>query len=159
MVKSKERAPTNESLIFNKPEEAREFSERVEGRVREDLRQGVEKRREAVAEEVALEIEREGQETVDTTQPWEHSPQEHQEVQGLVEVAFRENLSLALKRARQSDNYPRIVDLFHDVLTGQMYDALVKVGVNKQKVSRNQVFLLVGAMLLIVIALLVAAFI
>jgi len=159
MVKSKERAPTNESLIFNKPEEAREFSERVEGRVREDLRQGVEKRREAVAEEVALEIEREGQETVDTTQPWEHSPQEHQEVQGLVEVAFRENLSLALKRARQCDNYPRIVDLFHDVLTGQMYDALVKVGVNKQKVSRNQVFLLVGAMLLIVIALLVAAFI
>jgi hypothetical protein len=147
------------SLIFKSPEEAGEFVGRVEKRVSQEAKQGVSRKREIVGEELKDEIERQGEEAVDLSQPWEHSLDEHQEVQALVEVAFREDLLLALRKARKSDNYPRIIDLFHDVLTGQMYEALIRAGMNKQKMGKWQwgivglvVFLLVAALLAVILA-------
>lgn len=157
---TKEKVPRErESLIFNTPEEARDFVERVEGKVEQDKRQGVERKQEIVGEEVASEIEKYGEESVDLSYPWEHTEEEHQEVQALVEVAFREDLPLALKKVRKSDNYPRIIDLFHDVLTGQMYEAVVKAGVNKQKMGKKT-WIVVGVVsVLAIVSILVLVFV
>lgn len=126
-----------ESLIFTSKEKAGEFIERVEKRKAGEVRQGVRRDREVLADELAREIERQGEEAIDVSRPWEHSLEEHREVQALVETAFREDLVLALRKIRKSPNYPRIVDLFHDVLTDQMYEALVQAGLNKQRIGKG----------------------
>ena len=147
---------SQESLIFKSPEKAQEFVERVEGRTKEQEKaQGVTRDREIMAEEVAKEIEKEGEESVDLTQPWEHTPEEHRVVQELVEVAFREDLVLALKKARKSKDYPRVIDLFHDVLTGQMYEAVVQSKINQKRMSKMQLGMLSLAGLLLIVGLLV----
>ena len=146
-----------ESLIFGSKESANEFIERVEKRKAQETRQGVRRDRELLADELMREIEKQGEEAIDTSRPWEHSPEEHREVQGLVEMAFREDLILALKKMRKSSNYPRIVDLFHDVLTDQMYEILTKAGLNKQGVGRGAWGMLGLVLLLLVVALLVLA--
>jgi|GEM_PF-2738030 hypothetical protein len=158
MVAQETEPRERESLIFDTPEKAQDFVERVEEKVQQDKRQGIERKREITAQEIATEIEQYGEESIDLTQPWEHSPEEHQEVQSLVEVAFREDLPLALKKARKSKDYPRIIDLFHDVLTGQMYEAVVQAGVNKQKVGKGQWVIVAGVLLLIITALIIFLF-
>lgn len=144
-----------ESLIFNDKEGAKEFVERVEKRKAKEKRQGVHRDRELLADELAREIEKQGEEAVDTSRPWEHSPEEHREVQSLVEMAFREDLVLALRKMRKSVNYPRIVDLFHDVLTDQMYEVLAREGLNKQKLGRG-LWIMVGVVGLIIVAAMLA---
>jgi len=162
MVSGTEKVPRNsaateekpESLIFSSREGANKFIERVEKRNAQETRQGVRRDRELMADELAKEIEKEGEEFIDTNRPWEHSPEEHREVQNLVEMAFREDLVLALKKMRKSDNYPRIVDLFHDVLTDQMYEVLLKARLNKQGMS-NGIWMLIGLVGLLVLGALV----
>lgn len=147
-----------ESLIFTSKEKAGEFIERVERRKGRERRPGVRRDREVLADELAREIERQGEEAIDVSQPWEHSPEEHREVQALVETAFREDLVLALRKMRKSTNYPRIVDLFHDVLTDQMYEALVRAGLNKQRIGKGM-WGIVGVVGLLVIGALLIFFV
>ena len=144
-----------ESLIWRNKEGANEFIKRVKTRKEQETRQGVRRDRELLADELAREIEKQGEEAVDTSWPWEHSPEEHREVQRLVEVAFREDLVLALKKMRKSEHYPRIVDLFHDVLTEQMYEVLIKAGLNKQRVGKGM-WTLIGLAGLLVLGALAA---
>jgi hypothetical protein len=159
MVSGTEKWPKNreageekpESLIFNDKEGANEFVERVEKRKVKEKRHGVRRDRELLADELAREIEKQGEEVIDTSRPWEHSPEEHREVQGLVEMAFREDLVLALRKMRKSANYPRIVDLFHDVLTDQMYEVLAREGLNRQKVGKG-LWVMLGLVSLIIVA-------
>lgn len=130
---SHERTPQErETLIFSNPEAAQAFRERVEGRLSHDQRSGVGRSRELVAEEVAAEFAKEGEAVASLRQPWEHTPQEHHEVQQLVNVAFAKDLKAALTQARQSESYPRNLDLLHDVLTGEMYKLISDQRVNKQ---------------------------
>jgi hypothetical protein len=150
--KSQQAQERPESLIFNSREQVGKFIERLEKRKSKDGRKGVRRDREFVADELAQEIEKQGEEVIDTSRPWEHSPEEHREVQNLVETAFREDLVLALKKMRKSPNYPRLVDLFHDVLTDQMYEALVRAGINKQKIGKGTWWMVGLAFILLLIA-------
>lgn len=155
MATPERNAREQETLIFNTAEKAREFAERVEKRAADENGEGVNRPKEIVGEEVVKEIEREGEESVDLTQPWEHTKEEHEEVQQLVDTAFREDLPLALKKARQSDNYPRLIDLFHDVLTGQMYETLVQNKVNQHKSANWQWAIIALAALLVLAGLII----
>lgn len=121
-----------ETLIFSTPEWAREFAERVSGRARRESGPGVTRGREAVGQEVANELTRQGETADVLSRPWEHTTAEHKEVQGLVDMAFDQDLSAALKKARGSDNYPRNIDLLHDVLTSELYEILQQRGINRQ---------------------------
>lgn len=123
-----------ETLIFQNPEGAQQFRERVEGRLSRDQKPGIQRQREALAEEIATEFEREGEGTATLKTPWEHTLPEHEEVQRLVNTAFAKDLKAAIKEARQSSHYPRNLDLLHDVLTGEMYKLLTEHKVNKQTV-------------------------
>jgi hypothetical protein len=67
--------------------------------------------------------------------PWDHSPQEHHETQELVNTAFEKDLRAAIQQARQGNHYPRNLDLFHDVLTSEMYDLLKETHLNRQPVG------------------------
>jgi len=128
-----EREPREkETLIFSTPERAREFAERVSERARRESGPGVTRRREAVGREVAAELLRQGEAADVLSRPWEHTGAEHKEVQGLVDMAFDQDLSVALKKARGSDNYPRNIDLLHDVLTSELYEILQQRGINRQ---------------------------
>ena len=128
-----EREPREkETLIFSEPEQAREFAERVGERAHRDSTPGVVRRREAVGQEVANELARQGEAADVLSRPWEHTGVEHKEAQELVDMAFDQDLSVALKKARASDNYPRNIDLLHDVLTSELYEILQQRGINRQ---------------------------
>ncbi len=130
-----ERQPEElETLIFSTSEEADQFVERVEERSRRESKPGVARRREAVSEEVGRELEGRGEPAGVLARPWEHTRQEHEEVQGLVNTAFEEDIAAALKRARASRHYPRVIDLLHDVLTTELYESILQRGLNKQKI-------------------------
>lgn len=126
-----EKAPrSNETLIFPTAEDAGEFRERVENRVnkprpKKDVRS-------AVSDELTQEFEKAGEVPSTLHQPWEHTPEEHTEVQSLVNEAFQKDIASALAMARKSGHYPRNIDLLHDVLTNEMYQALVERKANKQ---------------------------
>lgn len=130
-------AQNTESLIFSSPQEAGDFRQRVEGALEAEKkrRMGLDERREVVGEQVAAEFAREGEAVDVIKEPWEHTQEEHAEVQELVNLAYAQDLAAALKKARSSPNYPRNVDLLHDVLTSQMYEGLVAAGINKQPVA------------------------
>lgn len=131
MPPSFERAtPEKESLIFSNPEKAQEFTGRLEKRAEQSPADT--SRREQLSEALAHEFEQEGEGVERITHPWEHTPQEHEEVQQLVEIAFEKDLPAALRAARSSDHYPRNVDLLHDLLTTEMYDLVRDSQINKQ---------------------------
>jgi len=159
MMRRSEKEPrSGETLIFGTPEEAREFAEGVEKRARRENLSGARRRREVVAEELAGEFAKQGEDVSLYTQPWEHTEDEHEEVQKLVDLAFLEDLPIALRRARKSDSYPRNIDLLHDVLTGQMYELMVKRGINKQPVKQSVVIVLTAlALVLTIIFLMIMA--
>lgn len=121
-----------ETLIFPTPERAREFAERVGERARRESGPGVKRRREAVSQEVAAELLKQGEAADVLSRPWEHTAAEHKEVQELVDMAFDQDLSAALKKARRSGTYPRNIDLLHDVLTSELYGILQQRGINRQ---------------------------
>ena len=156
MASPRERAPgERETLIFSSPEEAQDFRERVGDHEKRVAQEGVEQRREVLAEEVAVEFARHGDDIGQYEQPWEHDEKEHKQVQELVNVAFTDDLETALKLARKSAQYPRIIDLLHDVLTGRMYDEMVADGVNTQSPRSRAVLIGGGLVALLVVAALV----
>lgn len=150
-----ERTPRErETLIFQNPEAAQQFRERVEGRLLREQQPGITKKREAIAQEVTHEFVQAGEAAHSLHQPWEHTPQEHEEVQHLVNIAFAKDLKVALAKSRQSPAYPRNLDLLHDLLTGEMYTILAKHNVNRQPMGL-WLFAVVG---IIALALLLCVF-
>lgn len=117
--------------MFPDKEHAQEFTERVAEQVREQP-EGVRRDREIMGEVVAEEFAKTGHPVSSYTHPWEHTSEEHTEAQRLVDIAFQQDLDAALKQAQSSKSFPRILDLFHDVLTGEMYDVLVQSQMNRQ---------------------------
>ena len=133
MPASHERTPyEKETLIFSNPEAAQDFAKTVEQGLQTPQSEGVNTKREVIGEALAQEFAAQGESVALLRTPWEHTPQEHAEVQHLVDVAFAKDLPSALALARQSPHYPRNLDLLHDVLTGQMYELLHKSGVRQQ---------------------------
>ena len=114
-----------DSLIFRTPEQANQFQESFERRVRAESTKGTIRKRELLGEELVKVFEQEGVGVNPIREPWEHTPQEHAEAQQLVEVAFASGLDVALKQAHESTLFPRNIDLLHDVLTGRLYDSVV----------------------------------
>ncbi len=159
---TQERLPTDQerrlsTLIFKTPSEAQEFAERVSAKSIYAASPGVARPREILAEEVAAEMARYGESVGSLYQPWEHTKEEHEQVQKLVDIAFIEDLPAALRRAKKSEHYPRIIDLLHDVLTGEMYEALTKRELNKQKIINKQAVLAAIIIMILVAVALVAA--
>lgn len=149
-----EREPREtETLIFSGPEAAREFSERAAVEMGKANRGEVRQEREALAQAVAQEFEKEGEAVSRLFQPWEHTQEEHNEAQELVNLSFSKSLRVALAKARESDSYPRNLDLLHDVLTGELYGMMVKQKLNKQKFSEPPI--VAGAVAIALLFLLV----
>jgi hypothetical protein len=158
---SVERTPQErETLVFSSPEEATAFREHVNEQLdaqpvhtRED--------RQIVADVIAQEFEAAGHPVGGkVSHPWEHSTEEHSEVEELVDVAFAQDLSTALSQAKVSSFYPRNIDLFHDVLTGELYEHVKESQVNKQMLDKALLemgaIVLAAALAVIVIIFLVA---
>lgn len=124
-----------ESLIFRNPEQARSFQESYDRRVEQETIPGTSRKRELLAEQLVDVFEHEGVGVTQVKEPWEHSEEEHKEVQRLVETAFTEGISVAITQAKESQSFPRNIDLLHDVLTGRLYDAVVAEKINKNHVS------------------------
>lgn len=150
MVQGKERPPQErETLMFPTTQEARAWTEHVGERAAAAEREGVRQDREVVAQAVAEELEKQGEAVGGAlSRPWEHTAAEHAEVQGLVDVAFARDLSVALMQARRSGHYPRNIDLFHDVLTTEMYELTRVHKLNRQPI-RMGVLLMMGAIVLV----------
>lgn len=147
MPSSHERTPVErETLIFASPEEAALFREQI-GETLDAQDSHVRQDRQVVADAVAKEFEAAGQPVGGkVTHPWEHSTDEHAEVEELVDVAFAKDLPTALATAKKSNFYPRNIDLLHDVLTGELYEHVKENKVNKQGVERALIEM--GAILL-----------
>ncbi|PIT97790.1 MAG: hypothetical protein COT71_04180 [Candidatus Andersenbacteria bacterium CG10_big_fil_rev_8_21_14_0_10_54_11] len=163
MASPRERTPRErETLIFQTPEEAADFREDVGERLARERRGGVRRERETVAEAVADELERFGEGVAMVyRQPWDHSEEEHTAAQQLVDLAFEQDLPAALAAARRRADFPRIVDLFHDVLTGQLYDLLRQQGMTKLRLrgalaagAAAAALLLAASLLLFIVGLL-----
>lgn len=153
MPPNKERTPQErETLIFPSPEEAKGWLERVGERLRAEDTAGIKRRREVVAQEVAREFESHGEGIGAYILPWEHSVDEHREVQHLVDLAFEKDLPAALKLARSSGTYPRNIDLFHDVLTTEMYQLVREHKLYRQPLSWG-VIVTAGIVLLLVLVI------
>lgn len=136
MVEERERtSQERETLIFPTREAAQEWQEQFGEQLRRGEGRVVRRRRELLREELAREFERQGEGVGLIAQPWEHTTQEHAEVQHLVDIAFARDLPAALKAARSSEHYPRNIDLFHDVLTTEMYELLQEHKLNRQPLS------------------------
>ena|SRR3989344_7226484 len=117
-----ERSPRGkETLIFATPQEAQAWREVVAEKVAQQRKSVVRQDKEIVGQAVQQEFNRQGEAVGMISHPWEHTSAEHEEVQGLVDMAFEADLPAALKAARQSPHYPRNMDLFHDLLTSEMY--------------------------------------
>lgn len=132
-----------ETLVFNSPEEAATFTRRVEKRIKQEGGPGISHEREIVSQELIKQFEQEGQGVSRVTHPWEHSKEEHAEVQQLVNIAFTHNLTDAISQAEKSPSFPRNIDLFHDVLTGEMYEAIRGTRISTQVVPVWIILLLV----------------
>lgn len=155
MPTPQERTPRErETLIFRKPEQAEAFAERVGERVHQESGKGVTRRREVVAEEVSAEFDRHGEAVTVLSRPWEHTKEEHDEVQLLVDLAFEEDLPASLRQIQKSDNYPRVLDLFHDVLTGEMYKLLQERGLNRQPATAWPIYAGVGTLVVLLLIVL-----
>lgn len=133
MVEAKEKwtSKERETLMYSTSERAQKWREGVREKLQAEANKDVRRQREVVAEAVADEFAEAGY-AVSLSHPWEHSPEEHDEAQELVNLAFATDLPTALKQAKQSSTWPRNLDLFHDVLTTEMYDLVREYKLNKQ---------------------------
>lgn len=120
-----ERMRGGDRLVFVDSREAELFRKSLETKIAAERVPGIARGREIIGEELAKKFEEHGVGVLSLRSPWEHSQEEHAEVQGLVNVAFGHDLRTALRRAERSASFPRNVDLFHDVLTGELYDAVL----------------------------------
>ncbi len=133
MASFTERSPNEkETLIFDSPDKAREFTEAAQEKISKEKRNGMRRDREIVAEAVANEFAQSGHAVHSLKKPWQHTPEEHVEVEDLTDLAFSKDLTTALRKAKVSRHYPRNLDLFHDVLTGELYEALREHKLHKQ---------------------------
>ena len=156
---SAERAPQEkETLLYDNPESAATFREQVEQRVQQEQHPGVDPSREVVGEAIAQAFEKEGEVPHTLSQPWEHTEGEHAEVQELVDTTFEKDLKAAISKARASASYPRNIDLFHDVLTGEVYDVLKEHRVMKQRVMGSGIAAVIVALVVLVGIILVFVF-
>ncbi|MCE9643199.1 MAG: hypothetical protein K8Q97_02610 [Candidatus Andersenbacteria bacterium] len=144
-----------ESLIFRNPEQARSFQESYERRVEKHAVPGTKRDKELLGEELVQVFEHEGVGVTPIREPWEHSPEEHKEVQALVETAFSDGLDVAIAKAKTSEYFPRNIDLLHDVLTGRLYDAVIADRVNEHYVSPKVLFGIFALFAAIVVAVIV----
>lgn len=149
-----ERNRGGENLVFANAQEAAQFREAIETRVATERLSGVTHRREAVAHELAKKFEEHGIGVSSLHTPWEHSKEEHSEVQDLVNIAFADSISVALRRAEHSSSFPRNIDLFHDVLTGELYDAVLGRRLNAVHISKWMMVVLILPVLLLIAAIL-----
>jgi len=160
MPSSPERSKSQqETLIFPQAEQAQEFAGKVAEKLNEQAPNDVKQQREVVGQAVAEEFIQHG-EAVDTLRdPWDHTPAEHSEAQQLVDEAFNKDLSAAIKTAQQSQHYPRNLDLFHDVLTNEMYDLIRQNNLNRQPLVGRLLFIagIILAAVLVIALLLTAA--
>jgi len=155
-MSSPERAPhEKETLVHQTPEQAAEFQQEVAERVEQQRGDVVASPREAVGEVVADEMALHGHGVTELSQPWEHSEAEHVEAQALVDIAFDRDLPAALAKARASDTYPRNLDLFHDVLTNELYSMLVEHKLNHQPLAGWGLLLAVIVLVALIAGLLV----
>jgi hypothetical protein len=155
MPSGRERSPQErETLIFSSPEKAREFAERVDDSSRQEKVRGVKRRREIVADAVSDEFVKQGEAVNVYSQPWEHNKEEHKEAQELVDEAFEKDLLVAIKKAQKSQGYPRNLDLFHDVLIGEMYELLMERGLNRQRAGNKIIVLWIATIGVLVITFL-----
>lgn len=120
--------------MFATPEAAQAFRENVGEKLAAQPKGKVRRDKEIVGEAVAQEFAQHG-EAASITHPWEHTPAEHEQVQGLVDMAFAEDLPAALRAAKKSSSYPRNLDLFHDLLTSEMYELVKQANLTKQPLS------------------------
>lgn len=144
--------------MYSTPEQAAEWQEGVREKLQVEAGREVRRGREVVAEAVADQFAEAGH-AVSLSHPWEHSEGEHEEAQELVDLAFANDLSTALKVARQSKHYPRNLDLFHDVLTTEMYDLVREHKLNQQPLTGWAIFVIgviLGALLVSGILLIAA---
>jgi hypothetical protein len=123
-------ARERETLVFATPEEATAWREKLERRREEPGQEG--QRRTVVTKALEEEFARAGEDVRVVREPWEHTPEEHREVQELIDVAFAQDLPAAIRLARRSPHYPRNLDLLHDTLTGEMYELVQQHKLEKQ---------------------------
>ena len=151
-----ERTPRErETLVYETPEQAAELQQEVVERVEQHNSEAVAAPREAVAEVVAEQIAQHGHGVHELAQPWEHSEAEHVEAQALVDLAFERDLATALKKARASEHYPRNLDLFHDVLTNELYEMLVEHKLNRQPLAGWSLLLAVIVLIALIASLVI----
>lgn len=148
-----ERVRGGENLIFSSPQEAAAFRESLEQRKESESVPGVTQDKENVAQELAKKFEEHGHGVSSLHAPWEHTPQEHSEVQGLVDLAFTHDLQTALRHAEQSDLFPRNIDLLHDVLTGELYDAARASHLTALRPSLTGMLMIATPILLLIVAI------
>ncbi|MBI3255762.1 MAG: hypothetical protein HYZ63_02215 [Candidatus Andersenbacteria bacterium] len=148
-----------ETLMFATPEAAQAWREGVGEKLAAQPKGRVRRDKEIVGEAVADQFSQHG-EAASITHPWEHTPAEHEEVQLLVDMAFAEDLPTALRAAKKSPTYPRNLDLFHDLLTNEMYELVRQTHLTKQPLglwlTEVAVIILLaalGVLLLIAVAL------
>jgi|SRR3989344_41242 len=153
-----ERIRGGDNLVFSSSQEADRFRESVEQRVAQEQGNGAVRRREIVAEELVKKFEEHGVGTSSLHRPWEHSQEEHAEVQELVNTAFAHDLRDALRQAENSPSFPRNIDLFHDVLTGELYAAVLGQRLNIVHFSAWRIALLAFPVLLLVFAIVLFAY-
>lgn len=146
-----------EKLIFQSPERATEFATHVENRITQERKPGIVKQKEIVSQELVKEFESAGHGVQVLSHPWEHSVLEHAEAQALVNTAFTKDLSAAIAQAEKSPSFPRNIDLFHDVLTGEMYDAISRARINSQHVPGGIIISIAVFFTLLLSAILVFA--
>lgn len=151
-----ERTPQErETLIFPTPQEGEAWRQEVGEALRQTQTDGMPRQKEALAAAVAKQFEKAGEGVSVIRHPWEHTPAEHAEAQQLVDVAFAKDLPAAIKQARSSPHYPRNLDLFHDVLTNELYEVLRQQGLDRQSVVPP----LLGMAIAVCVGLLVVALI
>lgn len=144
-----------ETLVFHSPEGAEDFTRNVENRINKEKKVDVSRSREIVSQELAKQFEQEGHGISALTHPWEHSDAEHAEAQRLVDLAFAQDLSVAISEAEKSPSFPRNIDLFHDVLTGEMHEAITRSRVRGHYIPVWVVFLIAMFFALLLSAILV----
>lgn len=152
-----ERSPhERETLHLPNPEAARSWQEKLSPQLEQAKTPGVDARREAVADAVAQEFAAAGEGVSIVREPWDHTPEEHAEAQQLVDLAFAKDLNAALRSARQSPHYPRNLDLFHDVLTSELYELVREHQLHRQPLGAG--IIATAAVVLVIFFLILIVF-
>lgn len=133
MATNPERTPhERETLHLPTPEAAQQWQEKLAPQLEQARTADIDARREAVADAVAEQFAAAGEGVSIVREPWDHTPEEHAEAQQLVDLAFAKDLQAALRTAKQSPHYPRNLDLFHDVLTSELYTLVQEHELHRQ---------------------------